>query len=371
MIKVLFFTLTLNGGGMERLLIDIVKNLDEKKYDITVQTFYDEGIYKKQLPDYVHYRSLVSYHSNILRKIKGRLLWMILPPSFVYERYIKSNYDIEIAFVEGVPIKLLGLKNKTCKKRIAWVHADLMDNHYTSSFFKSINKERDAFQCFDKIVCVSESALIGFKNRFGNLKNLIVKNNFIDEEFILKKSQESLEHIPRSKKIRIISVGRLAYQKGFDRLIKVIKTIIDSGRSVELWIFGDGDQRKMLDDYIKCNFLEEYVRLWGFVENPYKYMRQCDLYVLPSRTEGFGLALAEAMLLGLPVISTRVSGPDKILDNGKYGVLVDNNEEALLNAIVKLYDDEKLLKKYSDLSIARVSYFTKKQRMKEIEELFI
>ena len=132
--KILFLIFDLGGGGAERLLTDLVNYLDETKYEITVQTFYDQGIYRKELKKSVRYKTIVSGKQELLKRMRGRFVWMVLPPVITYLWYVKEDYDYEIAFLEGIPVKILSASTNTKAKKLTWVHTDLYTNYWTKRF---------------------------------------------------------------------------------------------------------------------------------------------------------------------------------------------------------------------------------------------
>ena len=137
----------------------------------------------------------------------------------------------------------------------------------------------------------------------------------------------------------------------------------------ELWILGEGWARPKLEELIdKYNLTN--VKLLGFKENPYKYIKQGDLFVCSSINEGFSLVIAEAMILGLPVISTNCSGPNELLNFGEYGYMVENNEEALYKGLKEIISNDEKLKYYKKKSSERVYFFNYKNRISDIERLF-
>lgn len=309
--RILFFIATLDGGGAERLLLDLVNHMDADKFDVTVQTFYDIGIYRNQLSSNIQYKTIVSLKNNSLRKLKGGILWTCIPPEYVYNKYIKDEYDYQVAFLEGIATKFIACSDIN-SYLIAWVHSGLYSNFWTKNAYRTFKAQQKAYQNFKEIVCVSKNAKEEFVQRFGNYNSLCVKYNFIDRETILSKANEKTDDMPKKYRFRIVTIGRLVPQKGFGRLLAVMKNLIKDGVDCELWIFGKGKCQKKLQKYILNNSLSDYVKLWGFYENPYKYMKQCDLFVCSSISEGYSLVIAEAMVLGLPVLSTYCSGPDEL-----------------------------------------------------------
>ena len=119
----------------------------------------------------------------------------------------------------------------------------------------------------------------------------------------------------------------------YDRLLRVAKRLHDEGREYQLTILGEGQERSSLEQYIVGNQMATYVSLPGFVKNPYEQLAHSDVFVCPSRVEGFSLVIAEAMALGIPVISTYCSGPNELLQKGKCGMLVDNSENGIYHGL--------------------------------------
>ena len=367
--KILFFITTLNGGGAERLLVDLVNHMDAEKFDITVQTFYDVGIYRNQLNQDIRYKTIVSLENNILRRLQGRFFWEFVSPKYIYKKYIEDSYDYVVAFLEGIATKLISPAGRDFHS-IAWVHSGLFHNFWTKHMYRSLKEQKKAYQSYEKIICVSNSTKKEFIQRFGNYAALDIKYNFVDKTAVQAKAEKNVEGVLYKKSFRMITLGRLTYQKGYDRLLSVIRDLIHEGLECELWIFGKGECQKKYERYILQNGLSSYVKLWGFQKNPYKYMKYCDLFVCSSRCEGYNLAIAEAMALGMPILSTYCTGPDELLDYGRYGMLVENNEKGLYSGIKAFYNSTKLLHRYSHRSKERMEFFDMHYRIKEIEKLF-
>lgn len=376
--KILFFILNLSGGGAERMLCDIVNYMEPKKYDITVQTFYDSGIYKDRLPSYVRYKSVVKERIDIIRRARGRLLWQKMSEDYVYRKYIEDGYDYEVAFLEGVSTKLIAGGISESRKsgspyRIAWVHADLYTYYYTGKFYGTVQDEAAAYKKFDRIVCVSESTKKGFIKRFGDTGNICVRYNFINiqriRELSNKKQNEMMDR-DNKPEFLIVTIGRLEEQKGYDRLLAVIYELYCEGMPCCLWIFGEGTKRELLEEMIKTNGMDSYVRIFGFVDNPYCYLKRGDIFVCSSRSEGYGLAIAEAMSLGVPVVSTDCAGPEELLEGGKYGLLVKNDQESIKKGIREMYESKEMREKYAKAGKERSCFFEPSARMKQIETVF-
>ncbi|WP_195953169.1 glycosyltransferase [Clostridium saudiense] len=368
--KILFLIESFAGGGVEKVFIDLINNMDINKYDVTVMSIWDYGVRKKDLRKDVKYKSIFPnikgisrvFH-NFVEKSDGKLL---------YKLGIREKYDIEIAFIEGRATKIIGASTNPNSRKIAWVHIDLAQGHWTSKVFReSTELEKNYYKKFNDIVFVSNSAKEGFIKLFGDdFDNLQVKYNPIIADDVIRKSQEIVDDIekPKDKKLLVTS-GRLVSQKGYESLLEVCNKLNNDKLDYELWILGEGWARPKLEELIDKYKLNN-VKLLGFKENPYKYIKQGDLFVCSSKNEGFSLVIAEAMILGLPVISTNCSGPNELLNFGEYGFMVENTEEALYEGLKKILNNRGKLEYYIEKSKERVNFFNYKDRISDIERLF-
>lgn len=368
--KILFLIESFAGGGVEKVFIDLINNMDISKYDITVMSIWDYGVRKKDLRKDVRYRSIFPnikgisrvFH-NFVEKSDGKLL---------YKLGIRENYDIEIAFIEGRATKIIGASTNPNSRKIAWVHIDLSQGHWTSRVFKENTElEKSYYKKFNDLVFVSNSAKEGFIKIFGdNFPKMHVKYNPIIAPDVIRKSKEEISDIvkPTDKKLLVTS-GRLVSQKGFDNLLEACNKLNKDGLKYELWILGEGWGRASLEELIEKHKLYN-VKLLGYKDNPHKYIKEGDLFVCSSRNEGFSLVIAEAMILGLPIISTNCSGPNELLNFGEYGFMVENNEDALYEGLKEILKDKKKLEYYIEKSKERVNFFYYKDRISDIERLF-
>ena len=334
---ILFVIESLSGGGAEKVLSVLLKYFDYEKYQVTVCPIVDTGVYAEEVKKYVrHYSPIITYKGNVINRlwnrVKYKLIYSVLPLKWVYCFFVPKHNDVEIAFCEGYVTKLLS-HAKSDTKRVAWIHTDLVDNPWPIELgvFKDVNEERKAYSCFDKIVCVSHSVERSFHSRYGFENSTQTIYNPIDVDAVREVAKQCLyraTNIPR-----IVSAGRLVPQKGYDRLLKVSKQLHNEGFSFSLLILGEGQERQVLENYMLDNAMDDYVEMPGFSKNPYFEIASSDIFVCSSRAEGFSLVIAEAIILGLPVVSTYCSGPNELLENGKYGILVENSEKGLYEGL--------------------------------------
>ncbi|MBQ0046827.1 MAG: glycosyltransferase [Prevotellaceae bacterium] len=371
--KILFLIENLGDGGAEKVLTTLVQHLDKTKFDVTVCSICYGGSYENIVSKVAKHKLLLkSYDSytgvlKIWYFIKHHLIFKWLPFSWVYNFFIPQNNDVEVAFVEGTTTRLLSASTNKKSKKIAWVHIDLHKFHWTRSVFKSDAEETKAYNSFDQIVAVSKTAEEAMRKEFRLTVPVRTVYNPIDADEIIRLSQEQID-VPQSNRIRLVSVGRLNKQKAYDRLLRILKRLKGEGLSCELWLLGEGGDRAMLEQYIQENDLSEDVKLWGFHNNPYKYLAQCDLFVCSSISEGFSTAITEALILGLPVVSTEVSGVREQLTNG-CGLITENDEEALHQGLKSVLDHPERLNEMREMAIERGRDFRIESLMKEIENV--
>ena len=366
--KILFLIDSLDNGGAEKALVDLTNNYKNENSIIYIKTIYNEGNYIKKINNCIHYSSIIK-KTNILKK---RIMYRIikyLPPKLLYQLFINENYDIEIAFHELLSTKVIsGSSNNTYK--IAWIHTNIFLNKYKYQMFNNKFNLIKGYDCFDKIVCVSNN----IKKSFDENTNLYHKSltiyNFINSDLIKELSNEKCDLLKEKNKFLIVTIGRLETVKGYNKLCNVIKRLKNKYENIELWIIGEGSQRENLEKYILDNRLEDNIKLLGFKENPYNYLKQADLFISTSEVEGFSLAVAEAVILGLPVISTNTDGPREILDNGNYGLLINHDEQSIYYALEKVIKYKEELKKLKNKSLKRKNQFKSNKTILMINKLF-
>ena len=356
---------SLAEGGAEKVLVDITNNLNLDKYNIEVKTIYNEGVYREQLNDHIIYTSVIKKPNVWKKRIINRLI-KYLPSRFTYSLFIDKKYDIEIAFLEYLSTKVLAGSNSDATK-LAWFHTDIYENPATADLFGGKINVIKGYQTFNKTICVSDSSKEKFCKYTNLYQDTITIYNPVDKSQIELKAKEKSEYIKDKNKFTIVSVGRLTEQKGYMRLCEVVNKLKDEFINIELLIIGEGTERKKLEKYIEENQLNNIIKLVGFVKNPYSYVVQADLFISSSFVEGFSLALAEAMVLDVPVISTNTAGPMNILDNGKYGFVVENDFDGIYSGLKQILSDNKLLSKLKEDSIERKEIFNINNVISQIE----
>ena len=372
--KILIFVDSLNEGGVSKVLLDLLENINKEKYDITVMTLYNQGVYIDEVRKYAKYKycfNIPDVNNNSLKAKLYRKYWggmLRLPESFMYRWFVKEKYDIEIAFMHGWSTKFISGSNNKKSKKIAWVHADLVTWDKVDGVFKNLEHHKKAYSKFDEVICVSQIVKEGIEKKY-NVKNAKVLYNPINREKILKLSNEKIDDINHSNKFKLISVGRLSKEKGYDRLLRVVKKLVNEQIGCELLIIGSGKEYDKLNSYIKNNNLEYNIKIVGYKENPYKYVKSSDLFVCSSLSEGYSLVIAESLVLGIPVVSTKCSGPIEILRNGENGLLVENSEEGLYKGLKEIINSDELYMNYKNKAIKEGTRFGVDNFIKSVEEI--
>ena len=354
--KLLFIYGPLGGGGAERVLIDLLSNLDQEKYDIDLCLMTREGILLPEVPSHVNIISLWPTYTKYYKLAFRLSKWGITDYLFkrVLTNKLGSKYDVEISFLEGMPLKLHALMNTTAKK-ITWVHCDLYNFHYTNNQFKK-GEELKAYSKMDNIVCVSNDALIAFNKRFPTCDTpQEVIYNPVD---IDKIQRLSTTFMPTTKdKFTIVTVGRLTMPKKMDRILRLATRLKNEDIRCHFQIIGDGELKTDLQELANELQVEDCVGFLGFVKNPYPYIKNADLMVVSSGFEGFGLVVCEAMCLGTPVVSTKTAGPVEIIDHDTYGLLCEHDDEAIYQVVKKMIQDRSLRNYYQEMGNKRASDF--------------
>ena len=368
MIKVLFITINLGGGGAERVLVNLVNHLDQDKYDITVETMFSGGVNVQNLANHITYTCRKAPFLKGIAKI-----FRFIPSNVLFNYFVKeSDYDIIIAFMHGTPVKIVsGCKTKKAKK-IAWLHNG---DPQHGSFFIPWFSEKKAFRAYDsmdKLVGVSESVSRAFSEYTGISRDkVITKYNTNDTEKIIQLGREPYSFDFDNNDIVVCSVGGLALIKGYDRLINVSVKLHNEGYIFNLVIVGKGPDKDKLQQQISELHADDYIRLLGFQENPYRIMKNSDVFISSSRQEGMATVLTEAMTLGLPVISTDVSGAREVLgNNNEFGIVVDNSEDGIYNGLKTMLRNNSMREKYSEISKIRAQRFNIENTINEVDELF-
>ena len=365
--KILFLINTLGGGGAEKVLVDLVNLLPKEQYDVSIISILP-GIHDNTVAPNIKHRVILGMRYPLVRAFGMKIFCKLLPYRLFSYIFIREKYDIIVSYLEGFPTRIVAASSSKAKK-IAFVHCDISVNNYWLKIYRSTEECRNEYASFDRICFVSEKSKNSFLEKIGKLENTQVIHNVINPFEILKLSRTPLNEKYQTKGLKLISVGRLVEAKSYDRLLKVVSLLNRENFNFELWVLGEGPLRKELEDQIKDQNLFN-VKLLGFKNNPYKYMASADLYVCSSLTEGYSTTITEAIVLGLPVLTTQCAGMTELLLNGRYGDIVPNSLEGLYAGLKKVLTNKSHLVELKSLVRERSLHLLSNDFLSEYNNLF-
>lgn len=378
--KVLFILPSLVIGGMERVQVTIANKLADVGYDVTVMTFDEGEDLKDELSDKVRFIHKKPKPFKFMRRIPyirykyyDNGLWETRASAKkLYQYYVgKEKYDVEIAFFRGRAVKIISGSTNKQSKKFAWVHSDPSKAGGFTSNFKSKQEVLNAYNQFDTVVCVSKSAAEGFRHAIGDSKNIATIYNMLPAEEIREKAKAKPAVIIHKAKFHVVLVGHfINTTKGQSRLINAVCQLRNEGADVSLALIGSGNDEALFQGIIKEKNAEKHITIIDGGRNPYPYIKDADLLVCASYFEGYNLTVAEALILGVPVLSTDCTGPNEILDYGKYGMIVENSEEGLYNGLRQFVEHPGLLNEYKEKALQRQDFFDEEMILKQITDLF-
>ncbi len=306
---ILFFIHDLGHGGAEKVLVNLVNNMDCEKFDITVMALFGGGVNEQFLKKGIRYQYIFS------RCIPGNSKFMkLMTPRQLHQWFIKEKYDIEVAYLEGPDSRIISGCPNPDTRLAFWIHCTMRSEQEFAGSFRSPAEARDCYNRFDKAVFVSREVERAFLKHCPLKEDRQVLYNTNESNRILALSRENItEGIFDQDKIRLIAVGKLEPVKGFDRLVRIHQRLINDGLPVHTYLLGEGKERTRLEKYVKEHKIAESFTFLGYQTNPYQFMARSDLFVCTSFSEGFSTAATEALIIGVPVITTQVSGMKEML----------------------------------------------------------
>ena len=353
-------------GGVEKVFFNLLNNLPQDVYEITVLShiaYLSNDIYENLYPNNVRRKWLYydEFSSKFFSRLKQRLHNKLMP--LLYPLFLRFNrFDTAIAAQEGMYADFI-IKKVKADRKLLWIHNDISICHWTQAYFGSTAKEKECYQLFDQIVCVSESVATSMRTVFGNLSNLCVCYNPIDTAEIDQKLATT--DIRRDNLPLFVSVGRLVDQKGFDRLLRICRRLNEEHFKYRVWIIGEGQKRSELEEELSQGGLEN-VELLGNKSNPFPYMKCADWVICTSRHEGFNMVLHEAVWCGTPIITTNNAGAVELLGDSKYGIVTENDDDAFYRAMRQVLSDQTLLSHYKEAVQQRRSFIDLPSRVAAI-----
>lgn len=353
--RILFVNDEMVMGGVARILATLLKMIDLEKYEVDLLVLHPHGDLLSEIPSGVRLLSSTSAFKGVdvvlkdafkrkaYREISDKLsiLWHMKFSSM--ERFIQrerkkmnlAQYDIEVAAKEGFCSIFVAHGN--AHRKINWIHVDYSQSNYSihhMSLMKQVLKKMDAH------IAVSNQAKRAYIDLF-EVTNINSIPNVMDTKGIENKLKESVSLRLDPSQLKLMMVGRLHPQKAMHRAIEAMK---DTPEHVHLYIIGDGILRPDLEKLSETLNLTKQVHFLGQQINPFPLLKQADLFLLPSKYEGYPTTVIEAFMAGVPVLACLVAGVDQQILEGHNGWIVDNDDQAFAHELHELIQQDDGLK---------------------------
>ena len=368
--KILFVINTLGRAGAETALIELLNHLDVDEYEISLYVLLGQGEMISKVPQKIHVKnkkictdsvlssagrqkmlltSLAALFRNghtgekiayiiknlcVMKKTgkiqPDKLLWRVVSDG---ANRFDEKFDLAVAYLEGGSTYYVA-DHVNAKKKAAFVHIAYGDSGYTREM------DRGCYEKMDVIYTVSKETRRHFLEFYPEYeKKVQIFHNIIDSERIEREAKKPGGFSDSYDGVRILTVGRLAYQKAYDIAVQAMRQIKDAGYQARWYIIGEGAERKALEKQIAELGLQADFVLLGMKENPFPYYAQCDLYVHATRFEGKSIAIQEAQMLGCAVIASDCAGNREQMEDGVDGLLCPLTPEGIAKKIEELIDD--------------------------------
>ena len=364
--KILFLIHDLGQGGAEKVLVNLVNNMDRTKFDISVTVLFGGGVNEQFLRPDIHFRAVFP------REVPGNSkLLKLLTPRQLHRLCVREHYDMEVSYLEGPSARVVSGCEDPDTKLVSWIHVEQHTMKKLAGSFRSEREARACYDRFDRTVCVSQYVHDDFCRILDFQKPCRVLYNTVESRKILELSAADAPKLKPEDGVRLVAVGSLKLSKGYDRMLRIVRQLRDAQYPVHLYILGIGPLQQQLEQYIEQENLRDAVTLLGYDTNPYKYVRRCHLFICASRAEGFSTAATEALIVGTPVCTVEVSGMKEMLgEHNEWGIVTENDEKALCQGIRRLLDDPALLAHYKEKAAQRGKTFSTEHTVRAVEEMF-
>lgn len=372
-------------GGAEKVLVSFANALVSRGHEVEILELYEKGLLRPQFDSRVTFNAICSneytrkYYASLsdIGKAKGlsklpKLCKLVFSKLVGYRRFAETlaarhyknmSFDCAINYLETETPMFLK-KHIKAGKYIQWYHTDVGNLEHPEDTDKMI----PAFEKTDAIICVAESARRSFVSRYPQLEHKThVIYNFFDTDAIRRMGDEPFSY--NDDRFVMLSVGRMTPQKKYLRFLDVLARLKRDGHSFVWHVLGTGYEYDDIVKKIHALGLKDCVSLDGVTENPYKYMKNCDLFVLPSGWEGFPTVTVEAKVLGCAVLATDVSGIREQLVHGETGWICENSEEGIYEGVKRVMDDSVLYRQLRSADVPLNIIDDNRKYLKFIKEI--
>lgn len=387
--KILFVTNAMVIGGSTTSLLSILSRLDYSKYDVDLALYINKGELFHLIPKEVNLLPPIRKYENNKQEYFHRILSLRYMFHFLisrviekkdkvgmhgaqyleykdveFLRHIDKKYDVAVAFLEGFSCKYVA-KHIEANRKIAWIHVNYSDSGFNPKY------DKDSMSVFDRIVLVSEDNKQSFDYNFPMLasKSMVIEN-ILSTEFVRNRGKEKRELIVDKQPINLVTVCRITFEsKALDRALEVFYKIKNEQAdfNIKWYIVGDGgDFTSLKKLVIERNMQDDIVLLGGKV-NPYPYLRDMDMFFLPSRREGKPMSVTEAFMMGLPALVTEYSSAREQVRDGVDGIIVENSEQGIYGGLLKIIEHPEIIDELKKNVIA--TDYSNVEEMKKVEAL--
>jgi glycosyltransferase involved in cell wall biosynthesis len=393
--RILFVMTSLSAGGAEKALVNLLTSIDYDKYMVDLLLLEKRGANLRYLPEKVnllatlndnnplfyggwefikfsikngnyirmlrkiYYATIPLISANNSQRLKSFYAWKFMTP---YIHRLDKEYDVAIGYIQGIPNYYI-MDCVKAKYKIGWVHID-----YTR--IPKVSAEYEYFRNMDKVVTISDVCVESLKTVFPKLTNIEMIHNIncpkLIEELAVADVPSELDS--SSAGIRLLTVGRFTYQKGYDMAIDAAVILKKKEVPFQWYVLGAGELEQDIKERIKKFGLDDNFTLLGIKENPYPYIKAVDIVVQTSRYEGKSIVIDEAKIMKKLIVSTNYASVGDQIRDGIDGIVVATSSEGIAEGIILLVNNSVLQKKI--VSNLENQEFLQKEIIKKHYELF-
>lgn len=385
--RVIILTNAFNMGGTEAALNSLLNSLNPEEYRVTVCCIMKRGPLLERVPDWVEveelefknpmYRIFVSGMKEenssmrvvlykVLKKLYYKVYKQTIRENRLYRNLLKKTepmretYDLLLDFHGyGYFLTAYGIREVQAKKKAMWIHDEDVSWIY---------KVGEYMACVDKIFCVSEAVKTSFEKEYPQwAEKTEVFYNLTDTERIRKAASKPLEDPHFEGENKLLTIGRMEDQKGYDIAIEAAKRLKQMGVLFCWFFIGSGTKEKLLKEMVKKEQLDDCVVFMGRKDNPFPYLKACDLYVQPSRHEGYATTVLEARVLKKAIVASNIPSNQEQITDGMNGYLVELDAQKIADKVSQILMDTMYIQKVEDWQKDEIIDFS--EEIKKLELL--
>lgn len=371
--KIIIVSHAMEIGGAERALLGLLNSFDYSNYEVDLFLMRQEGELFKFIPKEVNLLSINQARylavpmkpllfEHATKMLYGRLKAKYLARKRVNKLGLKKENQVELTYSHKYTWKYIDdinpditydlaisfltphyicMNRVKAKKKIAWIHTDY------STIDIDVETELGMWGGYDYIASISENVTETFLKKFPTLQDKIIRiDNIVTSNMVESQADEEIDiEFEQEGYLKLLSIGRFSYQKNFDNVPEICKFILKSGLNVKWYLLGFGGDEQLIRDNIEKCGMQEKVIILGKKDNPYPYIKNCDIYVQPSRYEGKAVTVREAQILQKPVIITDYATAHSQIEDGYDGIIVPLDNKECAKGIERVIRDSDLQNK--------------------------